>query len=83
MIICLAFFGGFLLGGMIAGAIAYFYFKRGYSYVEIHDDLGELGTELIRAKNDGHTSFSIDIVDADCCVAIIDPRVKYLERLIK
>lgn len=83
MIICLTFFGGFLLGGMIAGAIAYFYLKRGYSYVEIHDDLEELGKELIRAKSDGLTCFTIDIVDADCQVAIVDPRVNYLERMIK
>ena len=83
MIICLTFLGGFLLGGMIAGAIAVLHFRRSVDYIEIHENLEVMGKELIRASAGGQTSFVIDIVEADCLVAIVDPRVKYLERMIK
>jgi hypothetical protein len=83
MIIALTFLGGFLLGGMIATAIAFYRFRRSYGYIEIHHDLEGLGKELILAKQDGHLSFLIDLVDVNCQVAIVDPRVNYLERMIK
>lgn len=83
MIICLTFLGGFLLGGMIAGAIAIYRFRRSYEYIEIHENMEVLGNELILSSKGGQTCFVIDIVDANCQVAIVDPRVNYLERMIK
>jgi len=76
-------FGCGVVGGLLTWLVAQFLHLRSYGYIEIHDDLEGLGKELIKAKAEGHLSFTIDLVDVNCQVAIVDPRVNYLERMIK
>lgn len=70
------------IAGFLGWLITELRYRDAYSYIEIEDSMEDLGKTLIAASREGKTEFSIEVIDGNCSIVIVDERAR-LENLMR
>lgn len=78
----LACFVSSAIAGLSGWLITAWRYQDAYNYIKIEDSMEGLGKTLIAASREGKTEFSIEVIDGNCSIVIVDNQAK-LEKLMR